>query len=103
MAEIIRVLAASGLTGIPTQADFQNEDINYILERGLQGKNINGEERVQLFRLAWDLTASAFGTRQSHYEYYFFGDPVRMGMAYFDTFEKEPYKAFVQDFLKRCK
>lgn len=103
LAEIIRVLAASGLTGIPTQADFQNEDINYILERGLQGKNINGEERVQLFRLAWDLTASAFGTRQSHYEYYFFGDPVRMGMAYFDTFEKEPYKAFVQDFLKRCK
>src|SRR5699024_4896801 len=39
LAEIIRVLAASGLTGIPTQADFQNEDINYILERGLQGKN----------------------------------------------------------------
>ena len=26
LTEIIRVLAASGLTGIPTEADFANED-----------------------------------------------------------------------------
>ncbi len=103
LAEIIRVLAASGLTGIPTQADFENEEIGDILRRGLQGAHVDGYERVQLFRLAWDLTASAFGTRQSHYEYYFFGDPVRMGMTYFDTFEKEPYKNFVKDFLNDLK
>ncbi|WZY00588.1 4-hydroxyphenylacetate 3-monooxygenase, oxygenase component [Bacillus sp. FSL W7-1360] len=100
LTEIIRILGASGLMGIPTEADFSHEEIGPLLERGLQGKHVTGSERVQLFRLAWDLTMSAFGSRQAHYEYYFFGDPIRMGMAYFDTFEKAPYKQYVQDFLK---
>ncbi len=100
MAEILRVLGASGMMGIPTQADFENEEIGPILHRATQGKNVEGYERVQLFRLAWDLTMSAFGSRQTHYEYYFFGDPIKMGMAYFDAYDKEPYKAKVRELLK---
>ncbi|MGV3464849.1 MAG: 4-hydroxyphenylacetate 3-monooxygenase, oxygenase component [Heyndrickxia sp.] len=99
LVEILRVLGASGLMGIPTEADFQNEDIGAIIHRGLQGKNLEGYERVQLFRLAWDMTMSAFGSRQMHYEYYFFGDPIRMGMAYFDSFEKDSYKEMIREFL----
>lgn len=99
MTEILRILGASGLTGIPTYEDFSNEEIGNILDRAMQGKNIEGYERVQLFRLIWDLTMSAFGTRQTHYEYYFFGDPIRMGMAYFERMDKEPYKAKVREFL----
>lgn len=98
-AEIIRILGASGLMGIPTHDDFLNEEIGPIIKGGLQGKNLEGEERVQLFRLAWDMTLSAFGARQAHYEYYFFGDPIKMGMAYFDDYEKESHKKFVNDFL----
>ncbi|PYZ96526.1 4-hydroxyphenylacetate 3-monooxygenase, oxygenase component [Alteribacter lacisalsi] len=103
MVEILRVLGASGMMGIPTEADFHHEDIGPILHRGLQGKNLEGYERVQLFRLAWDMTMSAFGSRQMHYEYYFFGDPVKMGMAYFDQYEKDEYKQYVYDFLKETK
>jgi 4-hydroxyphenylacetate 3-monooxygenase len=103
LAEIIRILGASGLMGIPTQADFENEEIGALLNRAVQGKNLEGYERVQLFRLAWDLTMSAFGSRQTHYEYYFFGDPVRMGMTYFNNYDKEPFKQMVQEFLKRTK
>ncbi len=101
LVEIVRILGASGLMGIPTQADFENEDIGHILDRGLQGKNLNGYERVQLFRLAWDMTLSAFGSRQMHYEYYFFGDPIRMGMTYFNGYEKDKYKDFISEFLKK--
>ncbi|WP_096438827.1 4-hydroxyphenylacetate 3-monooxygenase, oxygenase component [Alteribacter populi] len=101
LVEILRVLGASGMMGIPTEADFANEDIGPILHRGLQAKNLEGYERVQLFRLAWDMTMSAFGSRQMHYEYYFFGDPVRMGMTYFEGYEKETYKQYVQDFLNQ--
>ncbi|TMW71076.1 4-hydroxyphenylacetate 3-monooxygenase, oxygenase component [Alteribacter natronophilus] len=103
MVEILRVLGASGMMGIPTEADFHHEDIGPILHRGLQGKNLEGYERVQLFRLAWDMTMSAFGSRQMHYEYYFFGDPIKMGMSYFDQYEKDEYKQYVYDFLKETK
>lgn len=99
LVEIVRVLGASGLMGIPTEADFNHEEIGPIIQRGLQGKNLEGYERVQLFRLAWDLTMSAFGSRQMHYEYYFFGDPVRMGMTYFEGYEKDEFKQRIQDFL----
>ena len=88
---------------IPTEADFEHEEIGEIVRRAMQGAAVDGYERVQLFRLAWDLTMSAFGARQTHYEYYFFGDPVRMGMAYFDGYEKEPYKQFVREFLQSAK
>ncbi|HET7627620.1 MAG TPA: 4-hydroxyphenylacetate 3-monooxygenase, oxygenase component [Bacillales bacterium] len=103
MAEIVRILGASGMMGIPTQADYENEEIGTLLNRATQGKNVEGYERVQLFRLAWDLTMSAFGSRQTHYEYYFFGDPIKMGMAYFNNYDKEPYKAQIRDFLGRSK
>ena len=99
MAEILRILGASGLTGIPTYADFSNEELGEVLDRAMQGKNVHGYERVQLFRLVWDLTMSAFGTRETHYEYYFFGDPVRMAMSYFEKIDREPYKARVREFL----
>ncbi|PSL48473.1 4-hydroxyphenylacetate 3-monooxygenase [Salsuginibacillus halophilus] len=99
IVEILRILGASGLMGIPTEADFAHEEIGPIINRGLQAKNLEGYERVKLFRLAWDVTMSAFGSRQMHYEYYFFGDPIKMGMTYFDNYEKQPYKDFVNDFL----
>ncbi|EZH65220.1 MFS transporter [Bacillaceae bacterium JMAK1] len=101
LVEILRILGASGLMGIPSEADFQSPEIGMIVNRALQSKNLQGYERVQLFRLAWDMTLSAFGSRQMHYEYYFFGDPIKMGMAYFDQYDKEPYKQYVQDFLQQ--
>ncbi|MFC0302436.1 4-hydroxyphenylacetate 3-monooxygenase, oxygenase component [Virgibacillus soli] len=100
LTEIIRILGASGLMGIPTEADFNHAEIGPIIHRGLQGKNLAGYERVQLFRLAWDMTLSAFGSRQTHYEYYFFGDPIRMGMTYFSNYEKDTFKNYITDFLK---
>ncbi|MFC0524529.1 4-hydroxyphenylacetate 3-monooxygenase, oxygenase component [Pontibacillus salicampi] len=103
ITEILRILGASGLMGIPTEADFQHEEIGPIVERAMQGKNLGGYDRVQLFRLAWDATLSAFGSRQAHYEYYFFGDPIKMGMTYFDQYDKQPYKDFVEEFLQQTK
>lgn len=100
-AEIVRIIGASGMMGIPTHADFENEEIGPIIHRATQGKNLEGYDRVQLFRLAWDLTMSAFGARETHYEYYFFGDPIKMGMSYFDGYDKEPFKEQIQKFLNR--
>ncbi|MEM7117016.1 MAG: 4-hydroxyphenylacetate 3-hydroxylase C-terminal domain-containing protein, partial [Chloroflexota bacterium] len=62
---------------------------------------LEAKERIPLFRLAWDTALSAFAARQAHYEYYFFGDPVRMSMALFRNHDRTPYMDTVRDFLKK--
>ncbi|PYZ94836.1 4-hydroxyphenylacetate 3-monooxygenase, oxygenase component [Salipaludibacillus keqinensis] len=103
VVEILRILGASGLMGIPSEADFSDEELGPIVNKALQSKNLEGHDRVKLFRLAWDVTMSAFGSRQLHYEYYFFGDPIKMGMTYYEQYDKEPSKKYVQDFLNQVK
>jgi 4-hydroxyphenylacetate 3-monooxygenase len=98
--EILRQLGSSGLMALPTEADAfgpGREDV----ERFLQGAAIDGVDRVRLFRLAWDTCLSAFGGRQALYEYFFFGDPVRMAGALVGSYDREPYKERVREFLRR--
>jgi 4-hydroxyphenylacetate 3-monooxygenase len=72
--EIIQLLGASGLVTIPKETDFKSE-IRPALDQYLQSANLGAEERVKLFRLAWEATMSPFGTRQTQYERFFFGNP----------------------------
>jgi len=71
------------------------------IETYLQSATLGGAERVRLFRLVWDTCISAFSGRQALYEYYFFGDPVRMAGAYVAGYDREPHKAAVEAFLRR--
>jgi 4-hydroxyphenylacetate 3-monooxygenase len=100
MIEIIRQLGASGLVAMPTAADVTGPLAGEI-ERYYQSARQETRERIPLFRLAWDTALSAFGARQVHYEYYFFGDPVRMAMAAFSNHDRTPYMNQVRDFLAR--
>ena len=100
MIEIIQLLGASGLMALPTEADMRSP-ARAMIDRYLQGRNIEAYDRVKLFRLAWDAALSAFGSRQVLYERFFFGDPVRMAGALYTTYDKEPFKARVQAFLDR--
>ena len=80
MVEIIQQIGASGLVAMPTEADVKGplaEDIR----KYYQAARADALERIPLFRLAWDATLSAFGSRQVLYERFFFGDPVRMAGA----------------------
>lgn len=100
LPEIVRKLGASGLMAIPTEADVRGS-AQADVERYLQSAALTGPERVRLFRLAWDMSTSAFAGRQNLYEYYFFGDPVRMAGALLKATDREPYKARVRSFLDR--
>jgi 4-hydroxyphenylacetate 3-monooxygenase len=98
--EILRKLGASGLMATPTHADVTGPAAADI-ETYLQAAALGGADRVKLFRLVWDTCISAFSGRQALYEYYFFGDPVRMAGAYVSSYDREPYKAAVRAFLDR--
>ncbi|HUN30649.1 MAG TPA: 4-hydroxyphenylacetate 3-monooxygenase, oxygenase component [Trebonia sp.] len=97
---IVRKLGASGLMALPTEADLAGEAAADIAMY-LQAKNLNATDRVRLFRLAWDAALSDFAGRQALYEYYFFGDPVRMAEALVRGYDRDPYKERVRQFLKR--
>jgi 4-hydroxyphenylacetate 3-monooxygenase len=96
--EILRKLGASGLMATPTEADVTGPAAADI-DQYLQAATLTGTERVRLFRLVWDACASAFAGRQALYEYYFFGDPIRMATAYQATYDKTPYADRVRAFL----
>jgi 4-hydroxyphenylacetate 3-monooxygenase len=98
--EILRQLGSSGLMAIPTEADAFGPGRDDV-ERFLQGAAIDGIDRVRLFRLAWDTCLSAFAGRQTLYEYFFFGDPVRMAGALVAGYDREPYKERVRELLRR--
>ena len=98
---ILRKLGASGLMALPTEADLTGSAAGDITAY-LQSKNLDAEERVRLFRLAWDTALSDFAGRQELYEYYFFGDPVRMAGALVQSYDRQPCKDRVQEFLHRA-
>jgi 4-hydroxyphenylacetate 3-monooxygenase len=101
LPEILRKLGASGLMALPTEADVDGPAHDDV-EAYLQSATLTGSERVRLFRLAWDACISAFAGRQALYEHYFFGDPVRMAGALVASYDREPLKQRVREFLARA-
>jgi 4-hydroxyphenylacetate 3-monooxygenase len=99
--EILRKLGASGLMALPTERDLSGPARDDI-EAYLQSATLGGPERVRLFHLVWDACASGFGSRQALYEYYFFGDPVRMAGALVNGYDTAPYADRVRAFLERA-
>ena len=97
---IIKQLGASGLMAIPPREILDSPERGDV-EKYFQAKLADGEERVRLFKLAWDAAGSSFGGRQDLYERFFFGDPVRMASAYYAWYDKEPYKERVKELLHR--
>jgi 4-hydroxyphenylacetate 3-monooxygenase len=100
LSAVLKQIGASGLMAIPPEQILSSparEDV----ERYYQAKLAGGEERIRLFKLAWDAAGSSFGGRQDIYERFFFGDPVRMASAYYAWYNKEPYKERVRELLHR--
>ena len=97
-SEIIQLVGASGMVTLPTERDFRSA-IAPDLAHYLQAASKLAEERVKIFRLAWDLTMSAFGTRQTQYERYFFGDPVRSASHLYRSYAKNTGMDMIEKIL----
>jgi 4-hydroxyphenylacetate 3-monooxygenase len=100
MVEILQQLGASGLMAIPAERDVAGPQ-GETIRRYYQAARADAVSRIKLFRLAWDIAVSAFGSRQVLYERYFFGDPVRMAGAMFNSYDRRPYMERVREFLDR--
>ncbi len=99
LIQSLQQIGASGLISLPTEADF-SEEISSPLHHYLKSQTLDGKGKTQLSRLAWDLTMSSFGARQTQYERYFFGDPVRLSSALYNSYDKAPFANAISAFLK---
>ncbi len=100
LGEIIRKFAASGLMALPGERDFDGDGAA-ALETYLQSATLSARDRARLFKLALDASASGFAGREAQYEYYFFGDPVRMAGALVAAYDRAPVRARVWELLDR--
>jgi aromatic ring hydroxylase len=100
MVQATQVLSAGGLLISPMEADLRSE-IGPDIGRYYRGAGIDAETRIQLAKLAWDVTGTQFGQRMLHYERYYAGDPVRVGANYYLDYDVAPLLAQVQRALKR--
>jgi 4-hydroxyphenylacetate 3-monooxygenase len=100
LATVLKQIGASGLMAIPPE-EVLGSPARPDVDRYYQAKTAEAEERIRLFKLAWDIAGSSFAGRQDLYERFFFGDPVRMASAYYAWYDKEPYKSRVKELLHR--
>ena len=96
---IIGQLAAGGLMLTPTEQDVEGP-ISDSIAKVYQGAAINGPERVRLFRLAWDLVGTQFGSRQALYERFFNGDVTQLRMRRFQTYDYTRADQSVKSFFE---
>ncbi len=81
---ILRELAGGGVIQLPSSyLDLTSAETKADMERYLRSPNASPEERVKLFKLAWDIVGSEFAGRHLQYEMFYAGAPfVAKGYAF---------------------
>jgi 4-hydroxyphenylacetate 3-monooxygenase oxygenase component len=76
--EIIRLIGSHNLLAAPSRAQLDDLELRPLIDRYLRGaKDVTAEQRARLFRLAWDFSASALGSRNEQYERFYLGSSAR--------------------------
>jgi 4-hydroxyphenylacetate 3-monooxygenase len=100
MLEIIQLLGSSSFLLTPSEKDFEGP-LQPWIEQYLATDNMAARDRVKLFRLAWDVAGSAFGSRQELYERFFASDPLTRARAMAAIYPKGETMERVLEFLGR--
>jgi 4-hydroxyphenylacetate 3-monooxygenase len=99
LIEILQLVGSSGLMATPTEEDLAVPALAGDIDRYYQSATLAGRDRVQLFRLAWDLSCSSFAGRQVLYERFFAGDPQGLLAGRFTSYDRSRLVERVQALL----
>ncbi len=70
----LRELAGGGLIMLPSSVrDFDNPEINALIEKTQQSPAANAGDKVKFYKLAWDAIGSEFASRHTQYEMFYAG------------------------------
>src|SRR5947199_2044098 len=100
MIEILQLLGSSSFLLTPSEKDFAGP-LKPDIEQYLTTDSTAARDRVKLFRLAWDVAGSAFGSRQVLYERFFASDPLTRARAMAAIYPKGEVIERVREFLGR--
>ena len=76
MLDIVRDLCGGGLIQLPSSVeDLKNPEIREYVTKYIRSPGVEGEERIKLMKLAWDLIGSEFAGRHEQYEKFYAGAP----------------------------
>jgi 4-hydroxyphenylacetate 3-monooxygenase len=93
---ILRDLVGGGVLQLPSSvADLKSPVTKSDMERYVQSPGVTSEERIKLFKLAWDIIGSEFAGRHQQYEMFYAGAPFVVKGAY--TFRNYGYDALVAE------
>lgn len=97
---IIRELVGGGVLQVPSSVkEMTNPATRADMDRYVQSPGVSSEERIKLFKLAWDVIGSEFAGRHHQYEMFYAGAPfVARGYAFRGYDYSEPLEA-VESFL----
>ena len=62
---------------------------------------VSAEERIALFKLAWDVTGESFAQRMAQYVRFYSGDPIRLTAGFYAQYDKAPLLEIVERALGR--
>ena len=100
--EIVHSLAGGGYFYAPSEADLGNPEIRPAIDTFVRGRpGVDAEERIALFKLAWDVCGDSFGSRVQQYVRFYSGDPVRNTAGFYVGYDKAPLWAIVDRALGR--
>jgi 4-hydroxyphenylacetate 3-monooxygenase len=75
--QILRELAGGGLLQVPSSVrEFRNPDTAKDIRHYVQSPGLKAEDRVKLFKLAWEMIGSEFAGRHQQYEMFYAGAPL---------------------------
>lgn len=86
LIEILQLLGAGGYMMTPSEADMHGP-MSQAIANYYQGAGVAAYERIQLFRLAWDVVGDSFASRQQLNEREFSGDPVYLMAAQYREYD----------------
>ena len=99
--EILRLIGSHNVFCAPTAAQMADPDLRPLIDRYLPGaKGMPAEERIRIFRLAWDFAGSALASRNEQYERFYLASSARNMARHLGFTDRSRADRLVDRFLK---
>jgi 4-hydroxyphenylacetate 3-monooxygenase len=85
--ETLRTICGGGVIQVPSSVDDFFAEGGADIRRYVRSPGVPAEDRVKLFKLAWDVIGSEFGARHQQYEMFYSGGPQVAKMYAYRNFD----------------